>query len=501
LNIEGKGQDLTIVIMSDHNLASVRPPREAPNRRSMESPSSKQNPSSSAAGGLSILIVDDEPNIRKVLSVSLTADGHGVMAVSNSRDALATAARQPFDVAFVDVRLGTETGLDLIPGLLAESPWLRVVVITAYASIETAVEAMKRGAADYLPKPFTPPQVRLVVDRVARLRKLEQRVESLQGGAGGGGDAAAVDLSSRSPAMLRAIDLARQVAASDATVLIRGESGTGKGVLARAIHEWSNRADKPFAIVSCPALSPQLLESELFGHVKGAFTGAVRDNPGRIAATAGGTLFLDEIGDLPLALQPKLLRFVQDREYERVGDTVVRHADARLVTATNVDLTAAVRDGRFREDLLYRINVIQIDVPPLRERPEDIVALAERLLAHLNRGRQPLAGFTDEAIAALRAYSWPGNVRELRNAIERGVILCRGDRVGVEQLPANIGGSATGRGAAAAPAAVGDRVPLEALEEAHIRRILTTTASLDEAAEVLGIDTATLYRRRKKYRI
>jgi NtrC-family two-component system response regulator AlgB len=450
------------------------------------------------ADGLAILIVDDEPNIRKVLSVSLTADGHRVTAVGNSRDAVATATRQPFDLAFVDLRLGTETGLDLIPRLLGESPWLRIVVITAYASVETAVEAMKRGAADYLAKPFTPPEVRMVVERVSRLRALEQRVESLKGQGGDDvGDAAAASLHSQSAAMRRAVELARQVAGSDATVLIRGESGTGKGLMARAIHEWSDRADKPFAVVSCPALSPQLLESELFGHVKGAFTGAVRDNPGRIAATAGGTLFLDEIGDLPLGLQPKLLRFVQDREYERVGDTVTRRANARVITATNVELELAVRDGRFREDLLYRINVIQIDLPPLRERAEDIVPLAERLLAQFSRRRRPLAGFTQEAIAALRGYSWPGNVRELRNAIERGVILCRGDRVGVEHMPEGIRGPAGGR--AAAPAAVGERVSLEALEEAHIRRILATTGSLEEAAAVLGIDAATLYRRRKKY--
>jgi NtrC-family two-component system response regulator AlgB len=454
------------------------------------------------ADGLAILIVDDEPNIRKVLSVSLTADGHHVTAVGNSREAVETAARQPFDLAFVDLRLGTETGLDLIPRLLGESPWLRIVVITAYASVETAVEAMKRGAADYLPKPFTPPEVRLVVERVARLRALEQRVESLksEGGDDVGGDAAAANLNSQSAAMRRAVELARQVAASDATVLIRGESGTGKGLMARAIHEWSDRADKPFAVVSCPALSPQLLESELFGHVKGAFTGAVRDNPGRIAATAGGTLFLDEIGDLPLGLQSKLLRFVQDREYERVGDTVTRRADARVITATNVDLELAVREGRFREDLLYRINVIQIDLPPLRERAEDIVPLAERLLAQFTRRRRALAGFTDEAIAALRSYAWPGNVRELRNAIERGVILCRGDRVGIEHLPEGVRGSAGGR-AAMSPVAVGERVSLEALEEAHIRRILATTSSLEEAAAVLGIDAATLYRRRKKYGI
>ena len=223
-----------------------------------------------------------------------------------------------------------------------------------------------------------------------------------------------------------AISLARQVAPTAATVLIRGESGTGKGVLARAIHAWSERAEKPFAVISCPSLSPQLLESELFGHTKGAFTGAVRDNPGRIAASEGGTLLLDEIADLPAALQPKLLRFVQDREYERVGDHVTRQSDVRVIAATNVKLEEAVAQGKFREDLLYRINVIQIELPPLRERTEDIPALAGKLLSHFAvQNRSPATRFSPAALEALSRYAWPGNVRELRNVIERGSILCR----------------------------------------------------------------------------
>jgi NtrC-family two-component system response regulator AlgB len=440
--------------------------------------------------GLGVLVVDDEPNIRKMLSLCLSTDGHRVTAVSNAADAVTEAARHAFDLAFVDLRLGTDTGLDLVPRLLAQNPWLRVVVITAYASVDTAVQAIQRGAADYLAKPFTPGQVRLVVERVAKLRDLEQRVAGLQGA---GGDDLTVDLGTRSPAMRRAIEFGRQVADSDATVLIRGESGTGKGVLARAIHSWSSRASEPFATVSCPTLSPQLLESELFGHVKGAFTGAVRDNPGRIAATNGGTLFLDEIGDLPLNLQPKLLRFVQDREYERVGDSVTRRADVRLVAATNVDLNEAVRTGRFREDLLYRINVIQIDLPPLRERTEDVLPMAEGFLTYFSR-RRPIHGFAGDAAAALTAYGWPGNVRELRNVIERAAILCRGDQVLADHLPGNLTAKST-------LPQVGDLVTLDALEEAHVRRVLAATQSLEQAAEVLGIDAATLYRRRKRYGI
>jgi NtrC-family two-component system response regulator AlgB len=293
--------------------------------------------------------------------------------------------------------------------------------------------------------------------------------------------------------MQRAISLARQVAEADAGVLIRGESGTGKGVLAKAIHQWSPRAAAPFGIVSVPTLSAQLLESELFGHVKGAFTGAVRDNPGRIAASAGGTLFLDEIGDLPIELQPKLLRFVQDREFERVGDSEVMHADVRVISATNVDLEDAVKAGRFREDLYYRLKVVQIDVPPLRERQGDIVALAHDMLRSLS-GSRGITGFTDEAIATLKGYSWPGNVRELRNAIEHAVIFCRAERIGVEHLPNSL---------IPAPATpqIGDPLPLDEIEELHIRRVLATAKSLDEAAHTLGIDLATLWRRRRRYGI
>jgi NtrC-family two-component system response regulator AlgB len=445
-----------------------------------------------AASALTILVVDDEMSIRKTLAMSLEVDGHRVVAVSNGADAVTEAARQAFDMAFVDLRLGATSGADLIPELLAQSPWTRVVIITAHGSIDAAVDTVRRGAADFLTKPFTPAQVRLVVERVAKVRALERRLAGIEGTSGG---TAAVDLDSGNAAVRRAVALARQAAATDATVLLRGESGTGKGVMARAIHLWSGRRDRPFATVSCPTLSPQLLESELFGHMRGAFTGAVRDNPGRVAACDGGTLFLDEIGDLPLPLQPKLLRFVQDREYERVGESRTRHADVRLVTATNVDLEAAVRDGRFREDLLYRVNVVQVDLPPLRDRPEDVPRLAAGFLTDLARGRR-IVGFTPEAMAALQRYRWPGNIRELRNVVERAVILCQGEMVGPEHLPAALAATVPD-----AAVAVGDLVTLDRIEELHVRRVLARTRSLDEAATVLGIDLATLWRRRKKYGI
>jgi NtrC-family two-component system response regulator AlgB len=440
---------------------------------------------------LAILIIDDEPNIRKTLAIALEAEGNRVMAVSNFKDAVAEASRRFFDMALVDLRLGTESGLELIPVLLTNCPWLKIVVITAYASIDTAVEAMRRGAFDYLPKPFTPDQVMLVIRKIAEVRALEQRVAALQEALNEALPEA--DLSSRSVAMQKTLALAQKVANSDATLLIRGESGTGKTLLARAIHAWGPRSTRNFSVISCPSLSAELLESELFGHVKGAFTGALRDHLGRLAACEGGTLFLDEIGDLPLPLQAKLLRVLQEKEYERVGEVVTRKADVRIITATGVDLAAAVKAGRFREDLFYRLNVVDIVVPPLRERREDILPLAERLLAFLARqNHRRILGFTKAAQAALQHYPWPGNVRELRNVIERAVLLGTGETIGVECMPLCLTPTPP-------EPKVGDLVSLETIEERHIRQVLAATKSLEEAARILGMDPVTLWRRRKKY--
>jgi len=444
-------------------------------------------------GQFHFLVVDDEVNIRKMLAICLETEGYQVTTVSNIDDALSEASRKSFDVAFVDLRLGTANGLDLIPALLASAPSLKIIVITAYASIETAVEAIKRGATDYLPKPFTPAQVKLAVHKVFDIRNLEQKITSLREDLGRAHFD--IDFSSSSAAMMRAVNLARQTAPSDANLLIRGESGTGKTALAKAIHAWSQRAAMPFSVISCPSLSSELIESELFGHVKGAFTGAVRDNPGRISMCNRGTLLLDEIGDLPLSLQPKLLRFVQEKEYERIGDYTTRHADVRILAATNIDLQKSVQQGRFREDLYYRLNVISIEIPPLRERTDDIAALAGSLIKFFgNSCHKPLLDITDEALGLLKNYPWPGNVRELRNVIERAVILCRSNRIGVEHLPENMRSvDKTVR--------LGDPVPLDKIEEEHIRRVLASTRSLQEAADLLGIDQATLWRRRKHYGI
>jgi NtrC-family two-component system response regulator AlgB len=442
---------------------------------------------------LNILIIDDEANIRKTLSMCLEAEGHRIVAVSNFQDALQEASRTSFDLAFLDLRLGVNDGLDLIPPLLAATPWIKIIVITAYASIDTAVEAIRRGAADYIPKPFTPAQVRMAVSKVFEIQTLEHRVAVLQEDLER--SRPEIDFSSKNKVMQNAVNLSHRAASSNAIILLRGESGTGKTVLARSIHSWSDRADKPFGVVSCPSFSSELLESELFGHIKGAFTGAVRDNPGRIASCENGTLFLDEIGDLPISLQPKILRFVQEREYERVGDYITRKANVRIIAATNMNLEQAVSDGSFREDLFYRLNVIQIEIPPLRERPDDIVALAEKLLAFYSRvNHRSFVGFTDEALRFLKKYHWPGNVRELSNVIERTTILCRKSFIDVESLPANLIPANT------APR-IGDLIALDKVEEQHIRRVLANVKSLQEASEILGIDQATLWRRRKKYGI
>lgn len=442
-----------------------------------------------------ILIVDDEANLVKTFRYCLEDAGYGVSSARNTAEATALVQQRVFDLCFLDLRLGDESGLELLSLLRDLAPWMKVVMITAYSSIESAVEAIQLGAADYLAKPCTPEQLRLAARKQieasrleARLAELEARLKDPLRGA---------DLASASPTMRQVLETARSVADTDATVLIQGESGTGKGAIARAIHGWSPRAERGFVTVNCPSLSAELLESELFGHKKGAFTGAVETTLGKVSQADGGTLFLDEIGDFPRALQPKLLRFVQDREYERVGDPITRQANVRLIAATNQDLNAMVAAGTFREDLLYRLNVIALDLPPLRERPEDIVDLAERFLARFARDyRRPARGFDDDARAALRAYPWPGNVRELRNAVERAVILGRSERLGRRDLSQIVRDAAH----AGLPRA-GDAVTLETLERAHIAAVVATSPTLDSAAGTLGVDPSTLWRKRKQYGI
>ncbi len=414
---------------------------------------------------LNILVVDDESNIRKTLMLWLKSHGQQVRQAENARNALEENRNSKFDLVFLDLRLGDDSGLDLIPKLLADSPWLKICVITAYSSIDTAVQSMRLGAFDYIAKPFNPEQINLIVAKAESALVMENKINSLTEDLKSLHPEAV--FSSHNPKMQRTLEMARQVADSEAVVLIRGESGTGKTMLARAIHSWSRRAAYPIGTISCPTLTPELLNSELFGHARGAFTGAVRDNPGRIAACDNGTLFLDEIGDLPLSIQPQLLRFIQDHEYERVGEAQTRRANVRIIAATNMNLEEAVREKKFREDLFYRLNVFQLEI---------------------------LHGFSPEVLDALRSYSWPGNLRELRNAIERAAILANSETVELCHLPDTLQNSSS-------TVRFGDSLTLAQLEEQYIRHVIATSPSLQKAAETLGIDQATLWRKRKSYGI
>jgi NtrC-family two-component system response regulator AlgB len=449
---------------------------------------------STSGTNLRVLVIDDEKNIRTTLAFCLEQAGCQVTAVASADGALDALSQQAYDLAFLDVRLGQSSGLDLIPQLIAVCPNLMVVIVTAYATIDSAVEAIKRGAADYLAKPFTPAQIRHLVDQSAKQRDIKRQLTDLEGRLREA--APETDLESDSPKVRAVFDIAAKVAASDAPVLLRGESGTGKSVLARWIHSLSPRSRQPFTVVNCPTLSEELLASELFGHAKGAFTGAVRDQPGRVEAAEGGTLFLDEIGDISPSLQAKLLRFIEEKEFERLGENKTRHADVRTLAATNRDLEELMRQGLFREDLLYRLNVIELELPPLRERPEDILRLAQRFLLFFARSarRQP-PELSPAAEVALTSYNWPGNVRELRNTVERAVILWPAEIIEPQAFPAHIAAQVK---SAEAPN-VGGNFSLEDIEREHITRVVGRSPTLDDAATILGIDSSTLWRKRKKY--
>ena len=441
---------------------------------------------------LRVLVVDDEKNIRSTLAMCLESMGCEVKTAASAAEAVAAIQQRPFDLAFLDLRLREASGLDLLPRLLAESPHLAVIILTAHATFDTAVEAIKRGAVDYLPKPFTPDQIRHLVhkltERQTALRRLSELDSELKQAA------PEVLLETHSPAMRAALDVIGRAAASDAPVLLRGENGTGKGVLARLLHRQSVRRERPFVVVNCPTLSEDLLTSELFGHAKGAFTGAVKDQPGRVEAAEGGTLFLDEIAEISPGLQSKLLRFLQDKQFERLGENRTRTADVRVVAATNRNLEDDVAAGRFRQDLLYRLNVIEVDVPPLRQRSDDLLALAQGFLSFFARSTgKPTPELSPAAKDALLAYSWPGNVRELRNTMERAVILWPARVIEPAALPERM------LAQTASAARLGGDVSLEDLERQHVLAVLGRTTSLDAAAQILGIDASTLWRKRKKY--
>lgn len=437
-----------------------------------------------------ILIIDDEKSIRSALTVACESMRHQVTAAANGALALHALRTNGFEAVLLDMRLSEESGLELLDEILTISPRIAVILVTAFATIETAVMAIKRGAFDCLSKPCTPEQLRQVLDRVEQTRKLENRVAELESDSTGG----ALDyiLSSEAPQMQKALEVAFKAAGSDATVLLLGESGTGKSVLAKAIHRRSPRRAGAFVTVSCPSLSRELLESDLFGHARGAFTGAIAEKWGKVTAADGGTLFLDEIGDLPLDIQGKLLRLLQEQEYERVGETNSHKSNVRLIAATNRDLSDKVAEGAFRKDLYYRLNVITVTVPPLRARLSDLGSLVNTHLNYLARqSGKEVKRISRAALEQMQSYNWPGNLRELRNVLERAAILCAGDQIQLIDLSETICKYTEVR--------IGSKVTLAELENLHIRRVMENSRTLEEAAHVLGIDPATLYRKRKKH--
>ncbi|MGH8094782.1 MAG: sigma-54-dependent transcriptional regulator [Chthoniobacterales bacterium] len=437
-----------------------------------------------------VLVVDDEQNIRRALTIALESMEHEATSAPSGCLALKQLKASRFDVVLLDLKLSQEDGLGVLDEALRISPTLAVVMMTAFGSIETAVEAMRRGAFDYLPKPCTPEQLRQVLARIGKTKKLEGRVAELESRLNA--ESPQVDLGTHSPVMQKVLDVAFKAAGSDATVLLLGETGTGKSVLARAIHQRSARNGNAFVTVSCPSLTRELLASELFGHVKGAFTGALNETWGKVTAAEAGTLFLDEIGDLPVEIQAKLLRLIQEREYERVGETTLRRADVRVIAATNHDLTKAVAAGNVRQDLFYRLNVIAITLPPLRERLNDIEKLAmEHLQFIASHSGKPVSGIAPDALEAMKRYQWPGNIRELRNVIERAVILSIGPQIQTHDLMETLNGDSRDM-------SIGGKMTLAELEAAHIQKVVANAATLEEAAATLGIDPATLYRKRKK---
>ncbi|HWN66774.1 MAG TPA: sigma-54 dependent transcriptional regulator [Haliangium sp.] len=442
--------------------------------------------------GLRALVIDDDTNIRASLQMFLEDIGCTVTAVGSADEALEAVEREAFDLAFLDVRLGDRSGIDVLPDLLAIRARLAVVVITAYAAFETAVQAIKRGAVDYLSKPFTRAQIVHLVEELAARRSMTLRLAELEIKLSQ--EVPEADFTTDSPRMQATLDRVARAAVSDAPVLLRGESGTGKGVLARALHAQSPRGRAPFVTVNCPTLPEDLLASELFGHARGAFPGAVREQSGRVEAAEGGTLFLDEIGEVPPRIQARLLRVLQERAFERVGETRTRGANVRVIAATSRNLERDVASGRFREDLLSRINAVEIMVPPLRERPEDILRMAIGFLGFFARaaGRRPME-LSDDARDALLAHSWPGNVRDLRNAIERAVILWPAQLVTSEALPARIAAHRR------ALPRLGGNFTLEQIEREHIRQVMQRAPSPEDAARILGLDDATLQHEREGY--
>ena len=441
-----------------------------------------------------ILVVDDDERMRQTLSLLLRTAGHEVVTAADVAGAEAVLRERDVDLVLSDLRMPGGGGLELLETAKAVAADAAVILLTAYGTVDTAVQAMRQGAFDFLQKPFDAEELKIRVGKALALRRFRAENEFLR--ARPDGETGLDDLIGVSARLRAVVDLARQVAPSDASVLITGETGTGKEVLARSIHRRSPRHERLLVPINLAAVPLELLESEFFGHARGAFTGAVAERAGKLELADGGTLFLDEVGDAPLALQPKLLRVLQDGVVERVGSNHRRTVDVRVVSATNRDLEEAIGAGRFRSDLYYRLRVIQIEMPPLRDRPEDVRYLTAHFLRRFGRGRHggPPA-ITQEALRLLEGYAWPGNVRELENVVERAVVLCRGDTIGaglldLRERPVDVA------------EAGGLRLDeaLDRVEREMILRALDETKHVKaRAARLLGVSERSLWYKLKKH--
>ncbi|TSJ77554.1 sigma-54-dependent Fis family transcriptional regulator [Rariglobus hedericola] len=448
---------------------------------------------------MTVLMIGDEARSRRLLAFGLVGETDVVTCIESPAALEALSSLNPFCVVLLDWEMKSTAGSDMLAMLRTLDAEIPVVATVAGESVATV--AQKRGANRCILKPFSTEDLKSLLKETAREplpvvapAPKTPEVEESTGEPTAEETASPVAFGSQSQPMRQVLQIALRVAPTSANILILGENGTGKTALARGIHQRSLRKRMPFVTVNCPCLQSQLLQSELFGHVRGSFTGAINDAVGKVAAAEGGTLFLDEIGELPLEIQPKLLRLLQDRQYERVGETKTRQANIRVLAATNRDLREEVKAGRFREDLFYRLNVITLDMPSLRRRPEDILSLAEEFLREVTRnsGLRKNRAFTPEARQVLMQHRWPGNLRELRNMVERAAILSDSDHLDVADFPIFCE-----EGQSGIPQ-VGDLISLAELEEAHIREVIARTQTLGHAAEILGINQATLYRKRKR---
>jgi two-component system response regulator AtoC len=441
---------------------------------------------------INILVVDDEEPFRRLLNKELARKGYAVTVARDGGEALRILQDNVFDVILLDIVMPGVDGLSLMKKLKEDSGAPAIIVLTGKATVETAVDAMKNGAYDYLTKPYKLDELAIVIERAYEFHRLSVKNKLLEQELVR--KESPIELVGKSRQLQEILALIKKVAPADSPVFIQGESGTGKELIANTVWHYSTRKDAPFIALNCSSLSENLIESEIFGHEKGAFTNAYQLKHGLVEVADTGTLFLDEIGEMPISLQPKFLRFLDSGEFRRVGGNKTLRVDVRMIAATNKDLSGLIKTGNFREDLYYRLNVINVTLPPLRERKEDIAELAGHFLGkYAHKLSKSIAGFTAEALELLAGYNWPGNVRELENVIERAVILCEGDRIGAEDLSIS---------SYSAVSEMSVNPSLEEMERNYILRVLKEAGNnQSKASQLLGIDRKTLYLKLKKYGI